>query len=431
MYVGYKEEYLEPFRDIVLFELDDKYEKVDLISFNQIVRNNDISKKVSFEFSVTNAKLSFSKFKSALKDNGEKIPDGIQTEFKILLEIFENKGIASFNIKLWENNDSYSEDFQHWNPFSFFKSENNIVLSYILEEIGKKDLDDGKMLDLLKKYKFKYSIPEYFYDYVIGSNGVIYNIPSVRKAPPNLFRLVNGRFNYDDYYHLPYNIDKKSRKNLPPQIETFYTNSKDSITLELISFSDILNKELEIMGLAKEINVKKNLELNVGYLEFLTIDGNSRLNVTQGSSGLLQLLPIIGVLLEPFAREVEFTTYLNPFFVIEQPELHLHPKAQLNLMELFNRILRLYENRCKIVIETHSEHLFRKLQLIIAEDFNDLVNKVGIYFFTKNKRTGTSEIRQIEIDNNGFIKTYFPEGFFDEASELALALLEAQLKRNN
>lgn len=40
-------------------------------------------------------------------------------------------------------------------------------------------------------------------------------------------------------------------------------------------------------------------------------------------------------------------------------------------------------------------------------------------------------MKKIEIDENCFLKTLFPEGFFDEASELALALLEAQLKRKN
>ena len=49
----------------------------------------------------------------------------------------------------------------------------------------------------------------------------------------------------------------------------------------------------------------------------------------------------------------------------EDPEAHLHPMAQAGLADLFVETAK--RRKLQILLETHSEHLFRRLQYLIAE----------------------------------------------------------------
>ncbi|MDX7723485.1 AAA family ATPase, partial [Aeromonas caviae] len=78
--------------------------------------------------------------------------------------------------------------------------------------------------------------------------------------------------------------------------------------------------------------------------------------ITDVGFGFSQVLPILiqGALLNP-----------NELLIIEQPELHLHPNAQF----LFAQVLCSMANSgVKLLIETHSEHLLRGIQLEISKE---------------------------------------------------------------
>lgn len=108
---------------------------------------------------------------------------------------------------------------------------------------------------------------------------------------------------------------------------------------------------------------------------------------------------------------------------IEQPELHLHPAAQAELADIFVKCVM--ENPGKtLVIETHSEHLIRKLQVLIADrncPFTE--DDICIYYVDKND-DGIASVREMELLSNGKFKSKWPTGFFDKAYELSMALLK-------
>ncbi|MBO0565475.1 hypothetical protein EXQ38_04210 [Clostridium botulinum] len=67
----------------------------------------------------------------------------------------------------------------------------------------------------------------------------------------------------------------------------------------------------------------------------------------------------------------------NEALIIENPEIHLHPKAQSRLTEFFIFISK--ANR-QLVIETHSDHFFNGVRVAIA---NGTISneEVSINFF--------------------------------------------------
>lgn len=160
--------------------------------------------------------------------------------------------------------------------------------------------------------------------------------------------------------------------------------------------------------------------------------------------GFSQVLPII------FSKIKITKTVL-----LEQPELHLHPTAQSKIAELLTMDYaeKRNHNLVKIladstpdgesqgvpdlksaeklpisifsnqyIIETHSEHILRGIQLQIAKGFIDN-NNVAIYYVSKDSN-GNSNVEPFKIKDNGFFEKTLPQGFYDSATLLQEALWE-------
>jgi predicted ATPase len=136
-------------------------------------------------------------------------------------------------------------------------------------------------------------------------------------------------------------------------------------------------------------------------------------NLTDVGYGISQVLPIIvaGYNLSPGA-----------VFIVEQPEIHLHPRAQAELGDFFRD---LYLRGVQCIIETHSEHLLMRLQRHVAS------GEIPPSHFALNFVSATKEgkrVRRIPIDRNGTFK-HWPKGFFEERLQEAIELARAPLSR--
>ena len=106
--------------------------------------------------------------------------------------------------------------------------------------------------------------------------------------------------------------------------------------------------------------------------------------------------------------------------ILEQPGIHLHPKVQAQLADLFLEVIA--DRNLQILIESHSEHLLTRLQRRIAE------KQVGhddvTLYFCRNT-DGVSTIEQLEISELGDIKNW-PEDFFGDVIGDMFAVTDAQ-----
>jgi predicted ATPase len=119
--------------------------------------------------------------------------------------------------------------------------------------------------------------------------------------------------------------------------------------------------------------------------------------ITDVGFGVSQILPIITLCY----YVPEYSTV-----IIEQPEIHLHPLVQSCLVDVFIDAIK--KKNIQLIIESHSEHLLRRLQLRIAEEkiSND---DVKLYFCSMEKEQ--SKITQIQMDLFGTIENW-PNDFF-------------------
>jgi len=144
-------------------------------------------------------------------------------------------------------------------------------------------------------------------------------------------------------------------------------------------------------------------------------------NVTSITSNLIdigygasQVIPILRAVMSPSR---------GPLFV-EQPEIHLHPKAQGTLAEILCEV----SSSRQVVIETHSVHMINRARILVASGKID-ANDVMINFIGRT-RTG-SVVYPIHLLENGDFGTEWPSGygFFDERFQDTMRLLKLKKPR--
>jgi len=131
------------------------------------------------------------------------------------------------------------------------------------------------------------------------------------------------------------------------------------------------------------------------------IHTGEEVNIADAGFGISQILPIL---------VAGYFIPSNSTFIIEEPEIHLHPKAQ---SEIGTFLYEVYKKNVQIFVETHSEHLLLRLQRHIAS--GDLSPKdVNVfYIYTDEKGKGKID-KLIPIGEDGYFSEEWPQGFFPE-----------------
>ncbi len=114
---------------------------------------------------------------------------------------------------------------------------------------------------------------------------------------------------------------------------------------------------------------------------------NDVVNIADVGLGISQVLPVLVALVAAVSGQVVY---------IEQPELHLHPRAQVALASvLANAALR----GVRVVVETHSSLLLQGVMTLIAEKYlsPDLVK---LHWFRRDEE-GYTEVRSEDPNANG------------------------------
>ena len=109
--------------------------------------------------------------------------------------------------------------------------------------------------------------------------------------------------------------------------------------------------------------------------------------------------------------------------LMEQPEIHLHPAVQAGLADVMLNVAA--ARNVQIIVESHSEHLLRRLQRRVAEEAAS-AGDVKLYFVSS--RRGVAHADDLALNEYGEIENW-PQSFFgDEFGEIS-AIAESSLRR--
>lgn len=226
---------------------------------------------------------------------------------------------------------------------------------------------------------------EYF-EVIFQNNTVKNNLAEVKATnlDSNNFLFVHADRYYNnnqqpDFYSINY-VPQNSNKNIADYIYDHSLSLTDSVTNDL---SSILKK----IGLIKD-SIKVDKIFN---LYSFTVD-NTPIELV--GSGVRYTIPIL----------LTVMTNQNSVICIENPELHLHPKAQTKLMNYLIDICK--KNNNQLIIETHSDHVINSICVYIKENSCDPLDFSTLFIKDHN-------IQLLPINSEGKFTKTIPD-FFDE-----------------
>jgi len=168
-----------------------------------------------------------------------------------------------------------------------------------------------------------------------------------------------------------------------------------------------LTADLILLGLTWKVATRRvndaSLELLVGRLSHARQGGAWDLvSVADVGFGVSQTLPVLVAL---HAAEPGQLVY------IEQPEIHLHPRAQLAMAEC---LVSATKRGVIVVVETHSSLLVRGLQTLIARKMIR-PSDVSLNWFDRDSETGVTIVSKAQLDAEGRFGDWPVD--FDEISQ--------------
>lgn len=177
-----------------------------------------------------------------------------------------------------------------------------------------------------------------------------------------------------------------------------------------------LSNDLRSLGLTWKVKAspiqQTHAEIKVGRLEAPTQGGaNDLVSLADVGLGVSQILPFLVAL---HAAKPGYVVF------IEQPEIHLHPRAQIMLAEV---IARAINRGINVWMETHSAVLLRALQTLIAK--GDIHHEgVRMNWFQREQHLGLTRITSSEPDRLGRLGDW-PADFDDVSMQADRSYLDA------
>lgn len=223
--------------------------------------------------------------------------------------------------------------------------------------------------------------------------------------------------------HLPglRGTPKRSYKQTATKFENGFQGTFEPYTASIINYwattaeghakLDELNQDLHALGLTQKIQAQK---LNAAYLELYvsrTSTVEDMVNIADVGLGVSQTLPILVALLIAEPGQLVY---------IEQPELHLHPKAQYSLAGI---VAKAAKRGVRVILETHSSLLLLAVQTLVAKEQLH-PELVALHWFTRDPDSGETQVTSAELDENGAFGDW-PEDFDDVYLKAEQAYLDA------
>lgn len=211
------------------------------------------------------------------------------------------------------------------------------------------------------------------------------------------------RKTYDNYGISP----SSEGAHAPYLLNTLLNFSKSSIKKEVLSSIESFGLQ---SGLFESINTIRFGKDETSPFQLHVVLNDKNFKISNVGYGVSQALPII---VEILSRSK------NTSYIIQQPEVHLHPRAQAALGEfIYNMYLA--DNKY-FFIETHSEYLIDRFRININKNNDKKVNSQVLFF---ERTENGNKVHVIEIDHKGRYSEGQPETFMNFFVKEELDLLE-------
>ena len=377
-----------------LEKIQNSFKDSVLLSYQIISKNNDLQIN---KIEIRNNKkiiLGYNYYKKDIYKFVDKISSVV---YSIVPNNISRKKIHNLysDVLNKEDLDIYKEQFGNsifFEKLDIFSDKHEIPINLegIIAKIKLKKIKENIFIDTVFKI-FKHIINEVQNNFCLEK---INHVSPLRASPKR-------------YYFL-------DEANVSSSLNTVDGNQLAEILKENENIKKMANSWLKKFGLKVDIkklaDVIHNIKINQHGLN---------LDITDVGFGISQVLPVI---------VQGFLSHDDSLTIIEQPEIHLHPKMQADLADLFIDIVNTkkeHEKGKKLLIETHSGCLLKRLRRRMAENEKISANDVAIYFVhPKKNKYESGKIEKIEINKTGDFK--WPKDFYGDSLEDTMEFLKYQ-----
>ena len=206
-----------------------------------------------------------------------------------------------------------------------------------------------------------------------------------------------------DLLHKDPNSDESIRKLIRNTSEWFASSDKLDAGYEIINKS--IAESLDAGSDQGDLGL-----FSKRHIFFKELRSNILLSANQLGTGISQVLPIV------VAANHDDIALIS----VEQPELHIHPRFQVELADVFLRA----KQKHSFLIETHSEHIILRLLKRIRqttdkelpENFQPIEEDDVSIVYLEPTENGVVT-KRIRVDEDGEFVDRWPQGFFVERRE--------------
>lgn len=325
----------------------------------------------------------------------KKISKGSISEFNPWIDLDLNDPNYALELGKYDDIKSRSDnDYE-----DFLNDSHPTDISFVLNEgKAKIELTHNKDTENNIKVSSDEESIESFKKYL--DNGFVY-LNAERMAPHYVYKNTNNADYCDCHGTNTGNVIQK-HENDNCSIKRAYSNSdKNKWSIELDNWIKYIFPDVAVQVVPSgddhyQVKVLGNAATNVGF-------------------GITYALPIL---------VSGLTVPEGGMLIVENPEAHLHAKAQSN-MGYF--LARMASAGVRIIIETHSEHIVNGIRRMIVEGKTEMSHEDMTIYFFQNKN-GEKNIMEFGMDEWGNLNE-FPVDFFDQVRQDMSKLMEFGRKR--
>ncbi|MGL5675882.1 MAG: AAA family ATPase [Cellulosilyticaceae bacterium] len=163
---------------------------------------------------------------------------------------------------------------------------------------------------------------------------------------------------------------------------------------------DLLNRYLRELQLTNnvEISLLNDAQIQILVNRYLNSDNKDSVNIADVGLGVSQILPLLVGLIVAKKGQIVY---------VEQPEIHLHPKAHTALARVIGEVI---SRGVSVVLETHSELLLKQFQVLIVKG-KIKHEEVKLHWFERDN-DGFTLVTSADVDKEGSFGEW-PQDFAD------------------
>lgn len=311
---------------------------------------------------------------SAFTPDGEQIPE-CESFFK-----YENKDKGDSHSLSWNNIPGFAKAANSWSGYSCICSFNGLVITSV----------------------FAYNMPN-----------------AVKSIIPNILTIVRITFaQYEGISFIaPLRHTPERTYLIKGNVNSVGVSGENTPTLLAKIKDKKFTNDFSFVGNSKKVHKNSYFEMIQYWLTYfemgkLSVSGKNGAisialdshNISDVGFGVSQVLPIITQGIYMSKEET---------LLIEQPEIHLHPKMELDMADY---LLELVKSERNLIVETHSDHIINRIIHRVMENYEDLNALVKIYFI-ENTMEGAVIHPPIEIDKYKGTKNMYKNFFTQYTTE--------------